>query len=170
MARYIRIVLARIGGFLFFLILLGLANIFFEHKIVLFFNSQIVFLFVMTILFMIGELFNNSKFPLNLPAPVFNAVGGVLLVIFIFKIFGLIESYVDLALPFNLLLSITIPVVFFIVLIAGYVHIFVSIGKPREKPKSKKKSSKLEWEDVGEEFKQAFYEMARSLKRRFKKK
>jgi len=174
MTNIVKIIFARLGGFLVFLILLGLANFlvddiaFLNKDILLFLNAQIFLLFLITIFFLVGELLNHVKLPFNLPAPIFNAIGSVMLVLFIFRVFGLIESFVDINLPFNLLSIIAYPIVFFIVLVFGYVSIFTGLTGKKPKVKSKKKGVK--WEDVGEEFKLAFYELAQSLRRAFSKK
>jgi len=81
------IIALRIFGLLLFLFLLYIANnlSFFtdnplNYQIILFLNSQIWLMVMITIAFLIGEIFNALIFPLNLPAPLFNAVGAVLLV------------------------------------------------------------------------------------------
>ena len=96
------IIALRIFGLLLFLFLLYIANnlSFFtdnplNYQVILFLNSQIWLLVLITIAFLIGEIFNALIFPLNLPAPLFNAVGAVLLVGFLINLFALFDILLD---------------------------------------------------------------------------
>ncbi len=181
------IVLMRILGLVVFLIVLGLANlvaVIWTEPIFLtvlnFFNSNLLLIVLMSIFFMVGEMLMALWFPFNLPAPLFNAVGAVMLTAFIFRALQLVDILVGDNI-FGIVGALGIllyPIVFVVVLIVGYITIFLRLipRKPKEKPvkpkkeKPKKKKPERSWEDVGEEFKMmlydAFHEARSSMKRR----
>ncbi len=141
----LRIVISRIFGIFIFLFLLFLANylapianIVIFQQLVNFLNDNLVLLVVMSLVFLVGELFLVFHFPLSLPAPVFNAIASVLLVMFIFRIFTLIDRFLDKNIfqIFNRFAFIIYPLVFIIVLIAGYVSLFAGLtGIKKDKKK-----------------------------------
>jgi hypothetical protein len=95
-------------------------------QIVEFFNVNLIFLIIISLVFFVGDLFAIFGFPVNLPAPVFRAIASTLLVVFIFRLFGLFEVIVD-AEVFGLIHSLApfvYALVFLLVLILGYIHIF----------------------------------------------
>ena len=87
---------------------------------------------------------------------------------------AVVGSYVGFILPYALLKLLISMLVFFIVLIVGFIGAFMPkqikcVGKIK-KTKRKKKKSKVEWEDVGEEFKMALYNLASTIKENLKPK
>jgi len=91
------VTLSRLISLLVFLVLLWIANIisinnFTYLQIVGFLNQNLEILIIFSLLLYLGELFFVFKFPLNIPAPIFNALGGFFLVKFIFKIFYMIKE------------------------------------------------------------------------------
>ena len=182
------IIALRIFGLLLFLFLLYIANnlSFFtdnplNYQIILFLNSQVWLLVLITIAFLIGEIFNALIFPLNLPAPLFNAVGAVLLVGFLISIFALFDILLDKNIFhfFDTLSFIIYPFVFIIVLIGGYILILRNLvrtdqspkkeTKPRQDTAAAKTGEAITWEDVGDEFKQAVYDLLTLLRSSIKK-
>lgn len=169
-----KIVLQRVFGLIFFLVLLSIANhlAFFtenplNYQMIQFLNNNVWLIIVMSITFMFGEVFNALIFPFNLPAPLFNASASILLVAFLFRIFSLIDIILDeqIFLIFNRIAFIIYPLVFIIVLIGGYIAIFAKLlGKDDSKSLQDKESKgktggKPTWEDVGEEFKQTIFDL-----------
>jgi hypothetical protein len=136
-----RIALSRLIGIIIFIILIGiltfidsliLKNDIF-HTIVFFLNNNFGLILVFSIVFLIGEIFSNLDFPFDVPSPIFNSIGAVLLTSFIFKILtipGLINDS-EVILVFNKLYSIALPIVFFCVLIFGYLGIFIGANKSK---------------------------------------
>lgn len=129
------ILLSRIGGFIFFLILLAVLNILSGGyvqspifvRIVEFLNASLGLLILITALFLLGDLFGILTFPLNLPAPVFNAFGAVFLVTFLFRLFVLVGEITGVTVFAVLERTLAIPVtilVFIVVLIGGYIMLF----------------------------------------------
>ena len=72
-----------------------------------------------------SELFSVFRFPFNLPSPIFNAIGGVLLVEFLFSVFFMIDSAAPGAFspirPFQYIIQ---ALVMIIVIVIGYLGIF----------------------------------------------
>jgi hypothetical protein len=182
------IIALRIFGLLLFLFLLYIANnlSFFtdnplNYQVILFLNSHVWLLVLITFAFLIGEIFNALIFPLNLPAPFFNAVGAVLLVGFLIRIFALFDILVDNNIFHFLdtLSFIIYPFVFIIVLIGGYILIFQNLVRTDQSPKkgteprqdtaASKTREAITWEDVGDEFKQAVYDLLTLLRSSIKK-
>lgn len=142
-------------GIVFFLILLGLLNLIADAvgnvtflNIVEFFNSNIVFLISISVVMMIGALFGAVWFPFNLPSPVFHALGGVMIVHFIFSLFDFLGGSFFSALW--VLYAPALVLVPLIVLVVGYVVIFAKVLGVKcgdDKKKGKKKKGE-DWEDV----------------------
>ncbi len=137
-----RILLRWILGVIFLLVLFGVLNIVSYgvpnqsfQTVVSFVNQNILFLLLISFIMFFGDLFDAFIFPFNLAYPVFNAVGGVLIVVFIYRVFSLIDSLVvgnPLKVMFAFYLAATI-IVFVIVLIVGYVNIFVRLFSHRKR-------------------------------------
>jgi hypothetical protein len=173
------IVASRILGLLIFLLLLYVAselsfvkNSSFNSQIVELLFQNIWLIALITIIFMFGDVFNALIFPLNLPGPIFNAVGSLFLLTLLFRILLFIDFLLGLGV-FRLLDSFSFlifPIVFVVVLVAGYFSIFIDLvgpGKSRVdrtawsgvKLDSDEKEGRLEWGDVAEEFKMAVYDV-----------
>ncbi len=162
----------------------------------LFANAGLIIFF--SIMFMIADVFMTFSFPLNLPAPFFSAVGGVLVVTFIFRIFGFLISFYDLGVIPGLYLAgfILYPLVFVILLIAGFGTIFSGWQEerrekearsqgPAENPScttgdkqagpcetgtSGENSGRKTWDDVGNEFRQMLYDAFHRLREEISRK
>lgn len=191
MVRGISSILLRgIAGILFFIIVWVLANFFSQYTtnesvlmVLDTVNANIVLLLVIAILFLTGELLFAFRFPFSLPAPLFNAVGGVLIASFVFNMLYLVDDLAEQTI-FRVLEPVTWLVyflVFVIVLIAGYIQVIKDIFTPArkervilvEEEKTKKKKSRKEkvtWDEVGEEFKEAMHSFAKALKEAFEPK
>ncbi len=142
----LNVFLSRIIGFIIFLVLLAVVNIMAYYipnetfrQTVLLLNSNIWIIVIFTIVLMIGEIFGALIFPFNLPAPLFNAIGAIFLIRFIFNIFEFLNTLLILRLPFNfstwyLVISL---IIFVIVIIFGYVKIFSEMFPALKKIKEK---------------------------------
>jgi uncharacterized protein YacL len=136
-----------------------------------FFNDSILMLIFIGIIFMIGEIFETRNFPVNLPYPLFTAVGGVLVAVFVVNMLKFVNVYlgidfIEQVLPYALLLYL---MVFFIAIGLGYVKVFAKLSD-EEEDEIKEKRKNVEWEDIGNEFKFALYNLGRTLNRKFSKK
>ncbi len=142
---------------------------------------------IFSLLFLVGEVFLALDFPLSLPGPFLNALGSTFLVSFLLRILYLVDTISHLTL-FSLLQPlepIIYLLVFFIVLIAQYVHVFSAWGKEQEtttaktstpeeakEPNSSSASSEkqVSWGDVESEFRLMLYDFFRSLRDALRKK
>jgi len=161
---------SKLIGFMIFILVLVILNAIdpqgITKDIVDFLNSHLLLIIIYSILFYLGELFELFIFPFNIPAPIFNSVGAVFLTAFIFQIFFSIWGAFYILLVIE---PIIIIIVFLVVLIVGYILIFVKLFSKKEKVKTKAKKSKrskktTEWSDIGEEFKEALYNLGKSIK------
>ena len=153
-------ILTRFIGFLIFLVLLGLVNVLTYYvknqifiSVVSFLNSNIWLIIIFSAILLIGEIFGFLMFPLNIPGPLFNAVGGVLLIQFVFKLLIFITklSNVILNLPLNYIENLVMIIVFIIVLVVGYVHIIIDATRPRKRIHSEKNDHRSKRESKREE-------------------
>jgi len=164
-------------GIIFFLIMLIIFSYIAAHISwplfsgfvdLLYANAALIIIF--SVLFMFGNIFATFIFPFNLPFPIFNAVASVLLVSFIIRLMGFINSFYALGIDSSLELVklILYPLTFVVVLIAGYISIF---SKPQEgnadecslspehiNEKEEQKRSSPSWEEIGNEFRQAVFD------------
>jgi hypothetical protein len=119
--------------FILIVIILNVLNVFianhFLNTLVDFLNNNLYIILLISIFFFFGEIFNLMGFPLNLPAPLFNAVGAIFVVMFLFGIFDLITTLSNGAVVINLNAFRTIAyiVVFAIVVIVGYLSILTGM-------------------------------------------
>ncbi|WP_301663158.1 hypothetical protein [Methanoculleus frigidifontis] len=166
------ILISRIGGFVIFLILLGILNliagsyrgeIFLE--VVGFLNANLGLLVLITAVFLVADLFGALQFPLNLPAPLVNAAAAVFLVEFLIRLFGLVAeiSGVRVFLLFEEFSFLIYPAVFLIVLIGGYAVLFTSAGEKSGRDGGDTRS----WDEIGEDFRKVFTEILQKLREEF---
>ena len=150
----IRNLTSKIIAVIAFLILVWLANLvegFINNglysSIVGFMNFNIILIIIIALVFFIGDAFDIVGFPFNFPAPLFNAVGGMFLTVFIFRVLALVNGFIA-GNPLEIILSIA-PVVyvlvFTIVLIGGYLRIF---SRARRRHRRKKPMTNLVKSDV----------------------
>ena len=170
-------------GIVFFLILIGVLNIISDnisepvfHTIVNFLNQNILLILLISIIILLANIFEMFIFPFNIFYPLFNAIGGVLWVEFIFRILILVSLIIETNLylifaPFYLLALIIVPIV---ILIVGYVNVFVRLV-PRRRMKRMDRRQKIvkikqiekggvEWKNVGYELKDAAYNLTNTIK------
>lgn len=141
-----RVLIFRLIGLIFFFILLYFANILMVfipdrifHSIVFFFNSNVAIIASFSIIFLIAEVFRVLEFPLNLPYPIFSAFGCVFLVKFLFRMLLLADNFIqqEIFAPLSLLSPVAYPLIFLIVLIAGYIKILKQLIPKEERKEIK---------------------------------
>lgn len=112
------------------LFVLGILNTMIDYplldRIVHFLEDNVDLIVYMTFIFLFGELFMMQSLPLNLPGPLLNAAGSLLVVTFLLRVFELVDSVIgkNIFQIFNQLSFLIYTVVFAIVLVAGYASIF----------------------------------------------
>ena len=176
-----RIVIYHLISFVVFLIILGFLNISLDvfdnniiSEVVRLLNNNIWLIFIFSIIFTIGEVFGSFRFPGNLPAPIFNAIGSIFLLNFLFKIFRLVGNISEINTFENISKTFPFlyPIIFLLVLLGGYLSILS--GASWESPKKKKTSTQSKtkeertWEEVGEEFKELLYDAFHSARESIK--
>ncbi|HOI18473.1 MAG TPA: hypothetical protein PLX15_01270 [Candidatus Woesearchaeota archaeon] len=130
--------LTKLYWFFSFIVIISLVNLlslFIKNEIfqeiVKFTNQSILIIILMAIIFFLGELFEILRFPFNLLYPLFNATGAIFMISFIQKILALISNIVNE--PMIVITDKFIPfvstIVFIIVIISGYIEIFISLIK-----------------------------------------
>ncbi len=93
--------------------------------------ASIPLVIVFSILFMLGDIFALFSFPLNLLFPLFNAMGSVLLIAFLFRILGFMDTFylLGIAPALRLVSLILYPLIILVVLVTGYVSIADRYGE-----------------------------------------
>lgn len=194
-----RIIISGIAGFLLFLILLAIANVllpFINNSnysgAVDFVNNNIILFFIIAFIGIINDIFWSFYFPFNIIAPVTGALLSVYIIMFLERLFNFFNTRLStkIIIPFSELYFLVALIVF----IAGYIIIAARHGRPRgdfeerwkerHKIRLKRRKERLEdeikelsrevknikWEDVGDEFKQALYNLGKSINNLFEEK
>lgn len=184
MKKPAQIILFRILGFLLFLILLAIGNIVipfvnnsFYTSIIIFLNSNIILLLILTFIGIINELFWNFNFPYNILAPITGGALAVYFIMFFYQVWIFVEAYLNL----NIAIPITslYILIFLLVVVIGYIVILSKHGRTREEKeeklkgrhdemeKRKKHERNVEWEDVEKEFRLIFYNIGKGINTMF---
>ena len=141
----------------------GFVDLLFAHAALIIFFS---------ILFTIGEIFAAFSFPFNLPFPAFNAVAGVLLVSFLISLLMYVNDFYAIGIghALGVVRLFLLPLTLIIVLVAGYLSIFVKMKGPEVTPSSTKiggaepVQASPSWEAIGEEFRQMIADLIRKIR------
>ncbi len=128
------IVLSKLGGLLLFLIFLAIANAFTAiisspayNSFVQFLNNNIGIILLFSIIFFVGGLFSILSFPFDLPYPIFNSFGSAYIIVFLFRLIGFLGGFYPSLLslmPFRGIFLFLVPL---IILVIGYLSIFVNL-------------------------------------------
>jgi len=138
-------------GLVVFLVLLGIANLLsliIKNEVFVgvvdFLNVNIMLIIIIMIIFFIGDVFWSFIFPFNLPAPIISAISSIFVVVFLYKLFSLIAGFIGLDLTgiSQTLIYIIYNLIFWIVLISGYLYIISK--RPKTHRKVEKRLSKIE--------------------------
>ena len=170
------IILSQLGGLLFFLILLLIVNNLSNNitnetfiQTINFINNNLNIIIILSIILFLGELFSAFIFPFNLPYPIFNALGSIFLVTFIFRIFAQIPTTAQITQQITYYhQSELILLIATIVLIVGYIKIFTPSQTPKEKT-STKTNQPTNWSDVENEFRELILFFSKKIRNTTKK-
>jgi len=134
------VLFSRLIGFILFLIIIALLNFLVPYianitftAVVNFLNQNIWIMILFSILIACGELFSVLTLPFNLPYPLFNAIGSLFLIKFLFNILIFVNNQLirvnvpSIGITLDTLFIIIAAIVFLIVLVTGYVKILVEI-------------------------------------------
>ncbi|HPD81593.1 MAG TPA: hypothetical protein PK357_00655 [Candidatus Pacearchaeota archaeon] len=165
------ITLSKLIGLIIFLILLIVANVIqidnvYYLTFINFLNNNIVIILLLSVLFYLGELFFVFIFPLNLPAPIFNAIGGVILVNFIFRLIYLLGDMLQEGIfyVFAYLEPLIYFIVFCLTILVGYIMIFKDLTrKSQNKKEMKKIKENKKLEKIGREIQETAYTITKNI-------
>jgi hypothetical protein len=175
-----KIIVSSTISFLIFLILLSIANFLTQYIQNNYYTITIEFLinnlylsFIIFFISLIADIFWNISFPFNIPAPIISAISSIFIITYLYRLWLLIESIINTSayIPITTIYII----IFWVVIIGGYLKVLAKVGKWEEKNKEikvdkKQKKEKVEWSEVGNEFKLALYNLGRALNNAFSKK
>ncbi|MDP2926369.1 MAG: hypothetical protein Q8N99_08380 [Nanoarchaeota archaeon] len=100
------------------------------NEVVVFLNHNIIIIILFILLFIAASVLETLVFPYNLPGPLLNAIGGWLLVYFIFDMFNVIKKFIFVPdeIPIKQIYYLTSIIVFIIILVIGYIKILADAG------------------------------------------
>ncbi|MDD1697643.1 MAG: hypothetical protein LUQ36_04710 [Methanoregula sp.] len=167
------VVISGLTGIIVFLVLvviLGYLASYFHNAFLLGFVSLLVdnlaLIITMGILFMVADIFFSFRYPFNLPGPLFSGLGSLLVVSFIFILLNFFDLWngTGMSVMFLNFEYFLYLLVFFIVVIAGYLRIFspeivsnaMSLDAEINPPECPVCTS---WGDVGNEIRQAIFDL-----------
>ena len=160
-------------GIIVFLVLLGILGYlasWFHNAFLLGFVSLLVanlpLIIMMGIMFMAADIFFSLPYPNNLPGPLFSGLGSLLVVSFIFILLTFFDLWYRTGLSVMFLSTqyVLYILVFFIVVITGYVRIFTPEintydGEREEETNNPACPGCRSWGDVGNEIRQAAFDL-----------
>lgn len=185
--------ISRMIGIICFLIVVVLANILTFYvlnqvfqSLVTFINVHFWLLLLIAIIFFVADIFGAFPFPLNVPAPLINAIGIVFCIAFILRVFQWVDSvmFTNLYQTFWLISFLIVPLVFIIVLTGGYFTILRQVWwKPKEEKeidgrvlypeqdpdRAKIVSDAKSWEEIGAEFRLMLFDIIHRLRQEVNK-
>lgn len=144
-------------------------------------------LLLIGIIFLVADLFIAIPFPLNLPGPVIKAVGSVFCIALVLNVLQWLDhtagsNFYQIFWLFSFLL---VPLIFFIVLLTGYLEI---VGKLLRQPKLSPEDSTViinaeypkednqpvsdakSWDEIGAEFRLMLYDVVHRFRQEIKRK
>jgi hypothetical protein len=184
---------SRMIGILCFLIVVVLANILtyyvrnpLYHSGVAFLDLNFWLLLLIAIIIFVADIFGAFPFPLNLPAPVIKAIGSVFIIAFVLRVFEWVDTTTgnNIYHYFWLLSFVIVPIVFIIVLLAGYYEIICDLwakaklrdqsdvevaGETVSATGSPAVTSPKSWEDIGAELRLMLYDLLHRFRAEIRK-
>ncbi|MDD1651881.1 MAG: hypothetical protein LUO86_02465 [Methanomicrobiales archaeon] len=143
----------------------------FYTSLVTLLQENFVYLLIVFLLLMTGQIFDRFSFPFNLPAPLFHAIASVFLVLVMFNVFAWVDSLSGSNFFPNLeVLQIMLYfLVFLIVLIGGYFRIFgdlltYSRDVERRGEAAPVPADVKTWDAIGTEFRQLIYDLVHRMR------
>jgi hypothetical protein len=179
------VVLSGLTGILVFLVLLvilGYLASYYHNTVLLglvtLLVNNLALILTASVLFIIADIFYTFRFPFSIPGPLLGGLGSL----FIVSLFFILMDFFDLTYSpgisamFSKIRYILYPLVFFIVVIAGYARIFCP-----EKAGCEQRgradvndpaacSPRKSWDDVGDEFRQAIYDFFHRIREELNRK
>ncbi len=189
----------RLLGFVLFLIILHFANLYFDEvsnpimfNITQFLLQSLALILTFSVFFGLGASFKEMSFPWPITFPLFDAIGALFFLTFVFQLFSFVDTLLGLTLfsVFSWIAVLIYPLVFIGVLVAGYFGLFTryagSFGESyygefyNEQKTEKKddfidldengKQKKLSWSDIGLEIKKTIFDFFHKIRQDLRKK
>lgn len=143
----------------------SLHNPFFSSLVILL-QHNFLYLLIVFLLLMTGQIFDRFTFPFNLPAPLFHAIASVFLVLVMFNVFAWVDSLSgsNFFPSLEVLEILLYFLVFLIVLIGGYFKIFGDLLTYSRDVERKGEAAPVSpdvktWDTIGNEFRQLIYDL-----------
>ncbi|MFH1400592.1 MAG: hypothetical protein ABIH41_03670 [Nanoarchaeota archaeon] len=167
-------ILARLLGLLVFLAVLWIVNTTasiwhddIAQQTIRFLNENALLIIVMGAIFLIADIFDALRFPLNIPAPIISAAGALLAVTVILNLLETLDSAIGTSIGENA--GAARPQIyvgiFLIVLVAGYLTIISRAVRTNKQPEQEKPPT---WQDVGTEWRGLIRDTLRKARTRIK--
>lgn len=180
----VQVLISGLIGIVFFLLVLWLLRFIADRASIAFFSAFVDFLvasapliILFSVIFAIGDLFAAFPFPFHLLFPIFSATGSVLLASFLMGLILFLNRYFAMGISpaIELLKLILYPLVFIVVLIAGYLSIATdgrergpeaadSSGRDAGKERSREIQGSPTWEEIGAEFRELCHDICRRVR------
>jgi hypothetical protein len=177
-------VISGLTGIIVFLVLLVILSYlasYFHNAFLLGFVGLLVdnltLIITMGIVFMVADIFFSFQYPFNLPGPLISGLGSLLVVNLIFILLDFFDLWYGpgMSAMFLNVKTILYLLVFFIVVITGYVRIFYPETVRDDVPRDAETDSHsspvcTSWGDVGNEIRQAMYDLFHRFREEINKK
>jgi magnesium-transporting ATPase (P-type) len=130
-----------------------------------------------SVLFIVADIFYTFRFPFSIPGPLFSGLGSLFVISLLFIIMDFFDQAYSLGISVMFLKFryLIYPLVFFIVIIAGYARI-LSPDTPRCSEPEKEDRPDIpsppirSWDEVGNEFRQALYDFFHRIREELNRK
>jgi hypothetical protein len=173
--------LAGIVIFLVLLVILGYLASYFHNAfllgIVTLLVNNLALIITAGIIFIVADVFLTFRFPFNIPGPLFSGLGSLLVVSLLFILMDFFSRSYGLGISamFSGIQYILYPLVFLIVVLAGYARIFypekaragIPGGADTDNPPGPPGKT---WDDIGNEFRQALYDFFHRIREELNRK
>jgi hypothetical protein len=138
--------------------------------------DNLTLIITMGIVFMVADIFLSFRYPFNLPGPLISGLGSLLVVSLIFILLDFFDRWYGpgMSAMFLNFKTIFYLLVFFIVVITGYVRIFSPETGRDDVPNAESDSQAspvcTSWGDVGNEIRQAIFDLFHRFREEINKK
>lgn len=177
-------VISGLTGIIVFLVLLVILSYlasYFHNAFLLGFvellMDNLTLIITMGIVFMVADIFFSFQYPFNLPGPLISGLGSLLVVSLIFILLNFFDRFYGpgMSAMFLNVKTILYLLVFFIVVITGYVRIFYPETVRDDVTRDTESDSQASpvctsWGDVGNEIRQAMYDLFHRFREEINKK
>ena len=130
-----------------------------------------------SVLFIVADIFSIFRFPFSIPGPLFSGLGSLFVISLLFIVMDFFDQAYSLGISamFLKIRYLIYPLVFFIVIIAGYARILSpDITRCKESEDEDRHNTVSppvrSWDDIGNEFRQAIYDFFHRIREELNRK